>query len=132
MGNPVNGMSMSRECARSTRTLYSLPANRALEYARLINLLCCFVVSSNFDRTYLATAVLPLPVLPYKSRLDGLESCRIGANICPIILICSSRKGNFSGIKSDRKTCLLIKIDLPVSAFSKILESMSFSLFVII
>ena len=39
------------------------------------------LISSNLFNTYLATAVFPLPVLPYNNRLDGLDSCKIGDKI---------------------------------------------------
>ena len=91
MGRPVNGISMEREWAKSTNTRYSLPASLAFEYATEIDLECFLVVSLNFWSTYLATTVLPLPVLPYNNKLEGLESCKIGESIWPIEVICSSR-----------------------------------------
>ena len=120
IGRPVNGISMEREWARSTNTLYSLPASLAFEYATEIDLECFLVVSSNFWSTYLATTVLPLPVLPYNNKLEGLESCKIGDNICPIEVICSSRYGKFCGIKSVLNACRLVNKLAPEMAFSKI------------
>ena len=81
------------------------------------------MVSLNFWSTYLATTVLPLPVLPYSNKLEGLESCKIGDSIWPIDVICSSRYGKFCGIKSVLNACRLVNRLAPDRAFSKIESS---------
>ena len=63
-GRPVNGILRLSDCAKSTRTLYSLAAKRALEYPIVVFLLWFFAAVSNLLRMCLAVAVFPVPVFP--------------------------------------------------------------------
>src|SRR3989338_859958 len=93
-----------------------------------------FLSFASFDNcavTCFTTKVFPVPVFPYKNRLEGFSDLKVGASTPAICAISSSLCKIVSGKKLYCKDALSLKIDSFFKKFSKKLVKSPFFIFIL-
>ena len=102
-----------------TRSPYSVVSCFAFVYASLIGNDPSSTLFWIFESTFLITSVLPVPGLPYTSKLDGLDSIKIGNSDCVIFSCSGSLWRIWLGMNVKWSTSLFLIRVLPFWAASK-------------